>query len=890
MNALTLWQESLLHLTVKGTFLLTMALLVGMALRRLSAARRYWLWLSTILALLMITLALPLLPAWRVLPPQTWEPGLMMPNEENLSVTLPALPSRPTASAPKNPVRPAVEIRSSAAATPIEEKTAAIQPIRRSLSVGEWFSLAWLGGCLLMLTRLGLCTWRLRRLERSTVPVSADLQARLPVVPAELAHRMRLAVMPHILLGHSGSVPMVWGLWKPRLLLPEGFHLWPADKLRAVLLHEFEHLRRRDPLALAAAQMMHALHWFNPLAWLTLRHLRAEQEHACDDAALAQGIRPSDYAQHLLDLSRHTRQAPGLGLCALAMTRPAPVESRVHAILDPCRPRQASSRNVRRLFLGLALATALPLAMLHSLEPAPVRGRILDRHGVVLAISQEPMERLYLLNETASHLLGYTRKSESEPALTSSPAQFGSAGVEKTYDTQLSTGQDITLTLDHRIQKIAHQALTEAGATRGAVVVMDPCNGDVLAMVSLPVYDPQDLFPSLTKETWAKLLSDGDLPLLNRTTRPFIPGSAFSLSVALAGGLGGIQDRQFKCTGSVTYGNKAMTCWLRRDKGGSHGALSLKHGIKSSCECFFYQYGNAVGIDNITKMGKLLGLGELTGIELDEEEEGILPNPEWLLKHQPKKRWSLGHTATASIGQGFVASTPLQLAVLAATIANGGQVPKPRLIDDGSAPTWRADLRKEGISFQHMETIRQALLENVNDLGGSAQLAHSKDHLIAGLTATAQSWRRVNDQKIIDNHGWFIGFAPYDKPSLAFAVMIEGANSGAECAPVARQIVEQALAVEKADQESLKRLSPADLAAMGELRPFKADPRTVPQQGSYELHLLEAKEKIRQYQLKKWQLEKGFPVLPPAKTKDGFKGSKPRGWNGDWNTKPVPVA
>lgn len=537
------------------------------------------------------------------------------------------------------------------------------------------------------------------------------------------------------------------------------------------------------------------------------------------------------------------------------------------------------------LLVSLCLAASLPLAMLQAALDGPnVRGRILDRNGVVLASSQDPMERRYLLNPSASHLLGYTRKSESDQASASSPAQFGGAGVEKAYNTQLSTGQDITLTLDHRIQKIAHHSLTEAGVTRGAVVVMDPRNGDVLAMVSLPAYDPQDLFPRFTKEAWERLTSDRDVPLMNRTTRPFVPGATFSLSVALAGGLAGIEDRQFECTGSITYGNKALSCWIQRHNGGSHGKLGLKDALKNSCNCFFYQYGNEAGIDHITKMSRLLGLGELTGIGLEEDTQGILPNPEWLRRISPKNRWTEGHTANTSIGQGMVEATPLQLTVLAATMANGGKVPKPRLMDDGNPPAWRADLMKEGIPSQQIETIRQALLENVNEIGGSAWLAQSKSHLLAGLTATAQNWRRVNDQRVMDNHGWFIGFAPYDKPTLAFAVVIQGAQSGAACAPVARQIVEQTLALDNAAQGSLKSPSPDDLAAMETLQRIRIDLET------RRLQLPAIREKIREFQRMRLEREQGEPPLPSTKDKNQFKGGRPRGWDGDWTTKPVPVA
>jgi len=184
----------------------------------------------------------------------------------------------------------------------------------------------------------------------------------------ENAREIGLKRMPRLLIGTENAVPMVWGVWRPRLLLPAGFESWTAGKLRGVLLHELAHLKRGDPLALWIAQWVKALHWFNPLAWLTIRQLRADQERACDDAALRHGVRSSDYAQSLLDLSRHSRIAPGLALCALTITRCAPVEARVKAILDPNRRREPITRRLLACLAGFALLINLPVAMLHAIE------------------------------------------------------------------------------------------------------------------------------------------------------------------------------------------------------------------------------------------------------------------------------------------------------------------------------------------------------------------------------------------------------------------------------------------------------------------------------------------------------------------------------------------
>lgn len=790
MNTMSLWQDSLLHLALKSTLLLTAAGLISLAMRRLSSALRYSLWFSTILALLALAGAQPLLPAWRVVPVQKTEP--FIPAEEVTSLpVMPVSATRNKASGQlsKTEVQPVIATRIPNAPMP---SVAAPQPAKPALLTADWLALIWLAGLLLMLTRLATGAWRLHRLEVTAKPISRQLVENLPVDIGSLAKQSGLRSAPHLLLGHPGCVPMVWGVRKPRLLLPEGFHRWTADKLRAVLLHEFAHLRRRDPLALVAAQLMQALHWFNPLAWLALRRLRIEQEHACDDAALLQGMRPSDYAQHLLDLSRHSRLAPGLGICALAMARPAPVESRVQAILDPRLPRNPGPKWSGRFSLALALTAALPLAMLQALETAPVRGRILDRNGVELASSGSATERRYPLQEAAAHVLGISRSTPADQAIQGAPALHGTDGVEKSFDVQLRSGQPITLTLDSRIQQLTFKALKEAGVTRGAAVVMDPRTGDVLAMVSLPSFDPHVFLPSLTKSSWESLLADLDQPLLNRSTRPFVPGAAYTVHTALAGGLAGLENQKFRCDGSVTYGERSMVCWRKEP----HGLQNLSEALHHSCNCFFYQYGNATGIDNLTKTGRLLGFGEKTGIELPTEQAGILPSPEWQKKARSQDRWTNGYTANTAIGQGSVLTSPLQMAVLASAMANGGRVPKPRLLYSASPPVWRADLTQEGISPQHIETIRHAMREYVNAADGVGKKARSENHLIAGKAGTSQYWRTVNKQTVDEIHGSFMGFAPYEKPSLAFVIFVQGARSGAStCAPIAKRIVEQTLAL-----------------------------------------------------------------------------------------------
>lgn len=279
------------------------------------------------------------------------------------------------------------------------------------------------------------------------------------------------------------------------------------------------------------------------------------------------------------------------------------------------------------------------------------------------------------------------------------------------------------------------------------------------------------------------------------------------MPIALAGCLAGIQHNSYNCSGSVTYGSKAMQCWIQRQNGGSHGSLGLDDALMRSCNCFFYRYGNAAGIDNITKVGSFLGLGERTGIEIaDEERSGILPNPQWLLRNKPLERWSDGYTANTSIGQGQVEATPLQMACVAAAVATGKswrphllhQVRNGNQIIEAHQPQLRADLLSM-FKPEQLEVVRKGMWKVVNDAGGTAKSARIKGIEVAGKTGTAQNWRiDEKGERVEDNHTLFICFAPYQQPKYAICVIVQGGKSGGGCAaPVAHRILEQSLALDQ---------------------------------------------------------------------------------------------
>lgn len=780
-TSITQW---LLHVASKGTVVMAVALLAGLLLRRVAAARRYAVWMAAMGALGVLPLAMALLPAWRVLPvPEERAPARVPLEEQAAGASLEKESAQPAAIAPP---AEASAPAPSAAAPLLQAENRLVFPTISWHTFRERWPLLWLAGAAGMLLRLGWGAWRLRRLEKSLPEGACGLLA-------EAARGLGLPRAPDVRVGAADAVPMVWGLWRPRLLLPRGFEAWPQEKLRSVLLHELAHLRRRDPLALWLAQAVKALHWFNPLVWLTFRHLRADQERACDDAVLRHGVRPSDYAQHLLDLSRHARLAPGLALCALTITRCAPVEARVREVLDAKRQRQPLTRRWLAGMALLALLTALPLAMLHAIEGPKLRGRILDRNGVTLAESTAEKMRHYPLQRLASHVVGYVARTADD-----TPAPRGRFGMERELDALLADGKDVALSLDGRIQALAMRAMQQAGCQRGAAVVLDPRTGEILAAVSLPAYDASLFVPTISRADWEVLAQNPDMPLFNRCVQgSYTPGAAFMPLTALAGIATGAGEARFECHGTMTYGSKEFRCWKTHTEGGGHGVLGMKDALFHSCNCYWYQLGNQAGGDAIGKTGRLLGFDGSYGV-ISEGSPGVLPTPQWLAKNRPEERWTQGHTANLAIGQGALSTTPLHLAVLAATVAQRGKVPQPTFlrINDAAEAKVRADLVAEGLAADQLEQLREGMRAVVNTDGSAGKAARSDKVVIAGKTGTAQAWRRVDDKRVEDNNAWFIGFAPYDKPTLAFAILKQGGKSGgSDCAPIAKQIVEEALAL-----------------------------------------------------------------------------------------------
>ena len=485
----------------------------------------------------------------------------------------------------------------------------------------------------------------------------------------------------------------------------------------------------------------------------------------------------------------------------------------------------------------------------------------LDLPGVTVAA--RPM-RKYVYGALASHILGFVRQPDIKKVPVEErkqweyyvPDDFGGDGIEETMDHFLrgkpgqrvmlkdekgrvidskndegkvvgeisyeppKSGSDVWLTLDLRYQYIAEQALRKVG--RGAVVVVAPTSyktklkalgkeeehwvyaGDILAMASVPSYDPNKFIPSISEKDWKKYLENENDPLINRALKDHAPGSTFKIPVSLSGMLNNVGNKAFNCGGGARFGPKVfMKCWARA-KGYTHGAIFVRGAIKTSCNGFFYRYGNATGIDNILKVSKWMGLGARTGIPLNNEDPGFIPSPQWK-RVQGLGNWGEADTAQVSIGQGATEATPLQMAMVASTIANGGKYYRPRLIhktvEDGvekrKVSEVQYELTKLGIPAEKIEICRSGMWDVVNELRGTARRGKSKIVQLSGKTGTAQTGRkRPNGSN--ETNAWFISFAPYDKPKLAVCVMVEnGKAGGTVCAPIAKRIIDGIMSVEQ---------------------------------------------------------------------------------------------
>jgi len=453
----------------------------------------------------------------------------------------------------------------------------------------------------------------------------------------------------------------------------------------------------------------------------------------------------------------------------------------------------------------------------------------LDLPGVTLQVGPK---RYYPYGPLAAHLLGYVGEvSETDLAAGTTGYRpgdlLGKAGLEKNWDEELRgnpggeqvevdalgrrmrvleevadlPGATLTLTLDRDLQDAADRAL---GESDGAIVALDPRSGEILAMVSHPAYDPNVFARGIRRDEWRTLVQDRKHPLANRAVQgQFPPGSTFKVAVATGALEQGVVTpfTGMTCTGGIPFGNHFFRCW----KKGGHGGVNLHRAIVESCDVFFYQVGRRLGVDGIAEYARRLGLGLPTGVRLEHEKSGIIPDTQWK-RQRFNQPWFEGETLSVAIGQGYVTVTPLQMANLAATLANGGTRYRPYYVKRVEAPdgTLRAEIEPEVLSEAHLKTstltqIRAAMRDVVMTDGGTGKKARVLGVEVAGKTGTSQVVKMGEDRnrnnrgaEAMKDHAWFISFAPVEAPEIAIACIVEhaGGGGGAFAAPVVQRVLE----------------------------------------------------------------------------------------------------
>jgi len=423
--------------------------------------------------------------------------------------------------------------------------------------------------------------------------------------------------------------------------------------------------------------------------------------------------------------------------------------------------------------------------------------------------------REYPNKNVASHMLGYVGEVSSEEMKIFQKYDVrmgdivGKAGIEREYQNELMgvaggeqvevdamgrpikilgivppiPGSTLVTTIDLELQKVVEESLKRRELP-GAIVVLDPRNGDVLAMASNPDFDPNSFAKGITAKEWKELLS-AKKPLLNRAiSAVYPPGSTFKIAVALAALVEGIvdEDTVFYCPGSMMIGNRRFKCWT------SHGRINFLNAIAKSCDVAFYSIGLKLGAEKIAKYARLLGLGDLTGVDIPGEVKGLIPDPSW-----KKEPWYIGDTANMSIGQGYVQVTPIQMAVLVSAIANGGKVYKPRVVSkiirqDGTIETQPPTLVRDLSNFRREIGIIQEGMKLVVEKG-TGILAKVEGISVAGKTGTAENFPNI-ENPLGKDHAWFIAYAPVDNPEIALSIVIEqGGHGGSTSAPIAAEII-----------------------------------------------------------------------------------------------------
>jgi penicillin-binding protein 2 len=484
-----------------------------------------------------------------------------------------------------------------------------------------------------------------------------------------------------------------------------------------------------------------------------------------------------------------------------------------------------------RLEAARSLPSAQPLKLKADIsrrELAMIETRRLDLPGVMVDMV---IRRNYPYGRLASHLIGYLGEiSERELER----AEFhrhkmgyiiGKYGIEREFELELmgthggrkyevnargrkmrvlgtvepNPGNNLHLTIHLELQKTVEMAL---GDRRGAIVVMDPQNGDILAMTSKPDFDPNLFARGISPENWKSIVENPARPLQNRAIQgQYPPGSVHKILTTIAA----LEEKvinpetTFQCTGIFPFGNRDYHCWKKE----GHGRMNLRQAIIESCDIYFYQVGLRLGVDRLAKYAAEFGLGKTTGIVLANEKPGLIPSSSWKMKRYGIP-WQLGETLSTAIGQGYNLTTPLQIAAMVSAVANGGILYRPRIVRVIQAAhgemvrEFPAEIsRTIHVSEETLAFVREALWAAVNAPNGTGWRARVPGLDVAGKTGTAQVVQRREGRQFpsapdLEDHAWFACFAPARNPQVTVVVLVEhGGGGGSTAAPIARKVVEK---------------------------------------------------------------------------------------------------
>ncbi len=481
-----------------------------------------------------------------------------------------------------------------------------------------------------------------------------------------------------------------------------------------------------------------------------------------------------------------------------------------------------------------------------SLETLPIRTRLSDEEVARFAAQsyrfpgveiKARLFREYPFTEVTSHLLGYIGRINQQESTELEKSEFatnylgtdyiGKTGIEQRYEqamhgvtgfeqvevdaggravrmlsrTAPQSGKNLTLTLDAKLQEVAVQAF---GDYRGALIAIDPNNGEVLAFVSKPGYDPNLFIDGIDSESWDALNNSPDVPLNNRALRGQYPmGSTIKPFMALAAQHYNVRTPERTISDPGYYTLSGSSHQYRDWKAGGHGRVDLFKSIVVSCDTYYYGLATEMGIDRMHDYLDLFGYGKKTGIDLEGEASGLLPSTAWKMKRY-QQPWYTGDTVSAGIGQGYHLITPLQLAMATATLANDGVGYRPHLVKEirqtadvpQAVPQPLYDLK---IPAEHLALVKNAMADVLKPGGTAVGAFMGVKYTVAGKTGTAQvvgmkQGEKYDERKVSEynrDHAWFIVFAPADKPRIAMAVLAEnGGHGGSTAAPIARKVLD----------------------------------------------------------------------------------------------------